>query len=59
MVADGHGPSSSTVCRVVHRVTAAILRVFSDVVRWPEGAMLDEQKREFHALAGLPDVVGK
>lgn len=58
MVGDGHGPSKATVCRTVHRVSGLIVDQFGGLLCWPTGERLDRVKADFHAMAGLPDVIG-
>ena len=60
IVGDGHGPATATVCRVVHRVTHALVREFSHVICWPtDRESVDAIKAKFYAIAGIPDVVGE
>ena len=58
MVGDGHGPSRSTVCRTVHKVCALIVQHFGGILAWPSRGGLAAIKEKFHALGGLPDVIG-
>jgi hypothetical protein len=56
-VADMHGVSKSTVCRVVKRVVNAIVdHMFQQVVRWPENA--ENLPQEFLRKGGFPSTCG-
>jgi len=59
VVGDTFGLHKSTVCRVVHRVTAAIAALKPQYVRLPSTA---EDRRSimggFHAVFGMPGVIG-
>ena len=57
LIGDSHGPSKSTVCRAVHRVTSAICSRLSSVIAWPED--LAVVKQAFFDKAGMRDVIGE
>ncbi|XP_055838400.1 putative nuclease HARBI1 [Episyrphus balteatus] len=56
-VADMHGVSKATVCRVVKKVVNAINeRVFPDKVKWPRNTA--DVVEKFYSIAGMPNVAG-
>ena len=59
MVGDGHGPSVATVCRMVHKVSRLLIDNFRGVLCWPPDQELQRMQQKFHAMQGLPDVIGK
>ncbi len=55
--ADMHGISKSTVCRVLKRVTAAIVdTMFQKFVKWPENPI--QVAADFYNVAEFPSVCG-
>lgn len=57
---DMHGPAKATVCRAVHAVSDALVARCLGAVRFPtdeEGRRRAE--RLFHAMAGMPEVMGE
>jgi len=50
---------TSTVCRIIHKVTAAIAKLSTKYVKFP--ATADERRKntnEFYQMPGLPGVIG-
>ncbi len=57
LIRDAHGPSESTVCRVLRRfVTCINEELFDDVVRWPTTCL--DFSQVFHEMHGIPSVCG-
>ncbi|KAK3107692.1 hypothetical protein FSP39_020061 [Pinctada imbricata] len=52
------GLSKSTVHRVIHSVTSALLQIKDKVIRWPNGEEQKEIAREVQRNCGIPGVVG-
>uniref|UniRef100_A0A914WMT9 DDE Tnp4 domain-containing protein n=1 Tax=Plectus sambesii TaxID=2011161 RepID=A0A914WMT9_9BILA len=56
-VGDANGPSKASVCRAVHRVTAAVnRRLFQATIRWPNP--VGTLANRFHHYANMPCVAG-
>uniref|UniRef100_A0A914VDH0 DDE Tnp4 domain-containing protein n=1 Tax=Plectus sambesii TaxID=2011161 RepID=A0A914VDH0_9BILA len=56
-VGDANGPSKASVCRVVHRVTAAVnRRLFQTTIQWPNP--VGTLANRFHHYANMPCVAG-
>lgn len=56
-ISDMHGIHKSTVCRIIHRVSKAILgTLFHEYVRWPENSA--HITFGFWRIAGFPGVAG-
>lgn len=54
---DSHGPSESTNCRVIRRVTQAINEtLFDEIVQWPSSC--EELPQEFFRIGGMPSTCG-
>lgn len=53
---DIHGPSTSTICRLMKRVSEAIITLEQEFVRFPPNAV--EEANRFRDIAGFPSVVG-
>lgn len=57
IIRDAHGPSESSVCRIVKRVVRAINSTFfKEVIRWPENC--NNFALEFLNQGGMPCVAG-
>ncbi|XP_013404377.1 putative nuclease HARBI1, partial [Lingula anatina] len=50
--------SKATVSRVIRRVTVEITRLAGQFVQFPNGRRLEEVKKGFFQLAGMPNVIG-
>ena len=54
---DSHGPSESTVCQAIRRVTNALnTAMFDDVIGWPSSC--DNLAQKFFNVGGMPSVCG-
>ena len=53
---DARGPSTHTVCRVVHRVSEAINSLQKDIICWPTDCR--KLAKEFFDLGGFPSTAG-
>ena len=56
LLRDARGPSSHTICRVVHRVSAAINTLKEDCICWPTDC--SRLAQEFMKIGGFPKVCG-
>ncbi len=56
LLRDARGPSSHTVCRVVHRVSEAVHTLYDDVIRWPSDC--SKLAQDFMKIGGFPKVAG-
>ena len=56
-VADIHGLSNSSACRIVHRVCTAINASY-DNIKFPVGEEALRTKEGFYAIASFPNVIG-
>ncbi len=50
------GPSSPTVCRVVHRVANCLMTLKDDLIKFPEDC--SKLASDFFKIAGFPSVAG-
>ncbi len=54
---DVHGPSASTICRVVKRVAVVIVEVLEqETIKFP--SRLNEDVEKFHSIANMPSCIG-
>ena len=58
VVADTVRVHKSTVCRLIHRVAAALCRRARQVITLPTQEEANRQKRAFYTKAGFPNVIG-
>lgn len=52
------GISSSSVCRIVKRVSRAIASLRPNYIRMPDAAEAQRLKQQFYDIAGFPGVIG-
>lgn len=57
-IADLHGVSRLTVCRYIKKVSTAIARLRSKLIKWPGQNEAMSIKTKFYEIAGFPCVIG-
>lgn len=55
-LADIHGVSRATVCRCIKKVSFALVRKRANFIKFPP--QLEDVKRDFYNIAGMPNIVG-
>ncbi len=53
---DVKGPSSPTVCRVIHRVANCLINLKDDIIKWPDDC--SKLASQFYRIAGFPSTAG-
>ena len=56
LLRDVRGPSTNTVCTVIHRVAQAISTLEKEVIKWPDD--VSKLPSQFFETAGFPSVAG-
>jgi hypothetical protein len=56
LLRDARGPSTNTICAVIHRVSKAVNTLKDEVIKWPDNC--SRLAQDFMKIAGFPKVAG-